>query len=338
MPACTNFERWDIGEWTSAGGYGHQFYNQVNHRVVTLQAKCAEPLGESKSDYQIFSELANRMGLGLYFTEGCSEIDWVKRIFDASDVSQMISWKAFLKKGYFVIPPDAPKARAPTAFRWFNEGRKKDVPEPHPLPGDYGEEFLDGLQTQSGKIEFIPESLKKFEDPERPPLNKYIPSWEGPSTAGLIEKYPIQLVSSHARYSFHTLGDGKDSVINDIHDHRAEIDGHYYWLARINPRDAEARGIRSNDLISLYNDRGKVICAARVTERIMPGVVHACESSAVYDPIGEPGKSPDRGGCVNQLTNHRSQSEKSSSMAPNACLIEVERWNSDESQPVEALA
>jgi trimethylamine-N-oxide reductase (cytochrome c) len=336
LPACTNFERWDIGEWTSAGGYGHQFYSQVNHRVVTLQAKCVEPLGESKSDYQIFEALANRMGLGLYFTEGCSEIDWVKRIFDASDVSQMISWKKFCKKGYYVIPPDAPKARAPTAFRWFNEGRKKDVPEPHPLPGDYGEEYLDGLQTQSGKIEFIPESLKKFEDPERPPLNKYMPSWEGTHSAGLIDKFPIQLVSSHARYSFHTLGDGKNSVINDIHDHRVEIDGHYYWLARINPRDAEARGIQSNDLISLYNDRGKVICAARVTERIMPGVVHACESSAVYDPIGEPGKSPDRGGCVNQLTNHRSQSKKSSSMAPNACLIEVELWDGEDTLFAEA--
>ena len=338
LPACTNFERWDIGEWTSAGGYGHQFYNQVNHRVVTLQAKCIEPLGESKSDYQIFSELAQRMGLGLYFTEGCSEIDWVKRVFDASDVSQMISWKKFLRKGYFVVPPDAPKARAPTAFKWFNEGRKKDVPEPHPLPGDYGDEYLEGLQTQSGKIEFIPETLKNFEDPERPPLNRYMPSWEGTQSADLIEKYPIQLVSSHARYSFHTLGDGKNSVINDIHDHRTLIDGHYYWIARVNPRDAEVRQIRDNDLIRLYNDRGSVICAARLTERIRPGVVHACESSAVYDPVGKPGKSADRGGCVNQLTNHRSQSRKSSSMAPNACLIEVERWQDAEIESAEGVA
>ena len=338
LPACTNFERWDIGEWTSAGGYGHQFYNQVNHRVVTLQAKCTEPLGESKSDYQIFAELANRLGLGLYFTEGCSEIDWVKRIFDASDVSQMTSWKEFCRKGYYVIPPDSPKSRAPTAFRWFNEGRKKDVPEPHPLPGDYSEEFLEGLQTQSGKIEFVPESLKKFDDPERPPLNKYIPSWEGTQSKERIGKFPIQLVSSHARYSFHTLGDGKNSVINDIHDHRLLVDGYYYWLARINPRDAEKRGIKDKDLISLYNDRGKVVCAARITERIRPGVVHACESSAVYDPIGEPGKSADRGGCVNQLTSHQSQSKKSSSMAPNACLIEVALWDGDESLTAEAGA
>jgi len=329
LPACTNFERWDIGEWASAGGYGHQMYNQLNHRVVALQNKCIEPLGESKSDYQIFFELARKMGLGLYFTEGCSEIDWVKRIFDASDVSQMVSWKEFRKKGYFVIPPESQQTRTPTAFKWFYEGRKKDVPEPHPLPADYGEEFLQGLQTQSGKIEFIPETLKTIDDPERPALNSYIPSWEGTATTGLIDRYPIQLVSSHSRYSFHTLGDGKNSVINDIHDHRVLINGHFYWIARINPRDAVSRGIETNDLIKLFNDRGTVICAARVTERIRPGVVHACESSAVYDPVGKPGASADRGGCVNQLTNHRSQSKKSSSMAPNACLIEVGLWDEE---------
>lgn len=329
LPACTNFERWDIGEWASAGGYGHQFYNQVNHRTVALQAKCQEPAGESKSDYRIFQELGHKLGLGVYFTEGCSEIDWVKRMFDASDVSKLTTWKKFCRKGYFVIPTDDPDSRAPTAFRWFNEGRKKDVPEPHPLPGDYGEEFLEGLQTQSGKIEFIPESLKKFDDPERPPLNTYIPSWEGTQTSDLLKKFPIQLISSHARYSFHTLGDGKDSTINDIRDHRMLIDGYHYWIARINSVDAAARDIQHGDLVRLFNDRGSVVCAAYVTERLRPGVVQAYESSAVYDPIGEPGKSTDRGGCVNNLTNQRSQSKKSSSMAPNACLIELEPYSAE---------
>ena len=72
--------------------------------------------------------------------------------------------------------------RPPVSFRWFAEGRKKDVPEPHPLPADYTEEFLKGLQTQSGKIEFDCNSLKRFDadDPERPTIAKYTPSWEGP--------------------------------------------------------------------------------------------------------------------------------------------------------------
>ena len=155
-----------------------------------------------------------------------------------------------------------PKLVHQPAFKWFYEGRKKDVPEPHPLPADYSEEFQKGLQTQSGKIEFIPESLKKFDDPDRPPLNKYMPSWEGTQTSDLYKKFPLQLISSHARYSFHTLGDGKDSTINDIRDHRMLIDGHYYWIARVNKSDAKARGVKHSDLIVLHNDRGSVICAA----------------------------------------------------------------------------
>jgi trimethylamine-N-oxide reductase (cytochrome c) len=107
------------------------------------------------------------------------------------------------------------------------------------------------------------------------------------------------------------------------------IDGYYYWIARINTADAEARRIRNGELVRLYNDRGSVICAAYVTERLRPGVVQAYESSAKYDPIGEPGKSTDRGGCVNNLTNQRSQSAKSSSMAPNACLIDLEPYTGD---------
>jgi trimethylamine-N-oxide reductase (cytochrome c) len=327
LPACTNFERWDIGEWSSPGGYGHQFYSQLNHRVIVLQHKCIEPLGESKSDYQIYLELAKRFGLSAIFSEGMTELDWCKRIFEGSDLSSHISWKEFLKKGYYVVPAENPKLRAPTAYRWFYEGRKKDVPEPHPLPADYSQRWLEGLQTQSGKFEFIPETLKKANDPERPALNEYIPGWETPDTSELSKKYPLQLLSAHTRYSFHSLGDGKDSTINDIKDHRVLIDGHYYLTCRMSSEDAKQRNIKSNDIVRLFNDRGAVVCAADVTDRLPPGIVHTYESSAVYDPIGQPGKSADRGGCVNVLTNHRSQIARGSSMGPNACLIQLERWN-----------
>ena len=108
--------------------------------------------------------------------------------------------------------------RPPVSFRWFAEGRKKDVPEPHPLPADYTEEFLRGLQTQSGKIEFDCNSLKRFDpdDPERPTIAKYTPSWEGPEDKERFKKYPLLMMTPHARYSYHSQGDGKDSFLNDI--------------------------------------------------------------------------------------------------------------------------
>ena len=67
-----------------------------------------------------------------------------------------------------------------------------------------------------------------------------------------------------------------------------------------------------------------------VTHRLLKGVVHAYSSSGVYDPVGEPGKSADRGGCVNLLSSSKSQISKAHSMGASCCLIEVERWNMGE--------
>jgi len=328
LPACTNFERWDISEFANCGGYIQHSFNQCNHRVIVLQHKCIEPLGESKSDFQIFHELAQRLGFGVMFSEGASEMDWVKRLFDATDIPKAMAWKKFLKKGYYVVPPPNEELRAPVSFRSFAEDRPKDTPEIAPLPGDYTEEVFKGLQTQSGKLEFVCASLKRFDphDPERPVMTKYIPAWEGPHATTLYQKYPLQLITPHARYTFHTMSDGKKSWINDIRDHRTLVDGYYYWIARMNPQDAEMRGIREKDLIRIFNDRGSVICAAQLTERVGPGTVHSYESSAVYDPIGEPGASPDRGGCVNILTPARPIIQKSHSIAANSCLVQIEKW------------
>ncbi|MFC1932055.1 molybdopterin-dependent oxidoreductase [Chloroflexota bacterium] len=328
LPACTNFERWDIGETCNSGGYVIHSFNKLNHRIITLQQKCIEPLGESKSDYEIFLELAKRLGLSALFSEGVTEFDWCKRMFDASDLPRATSWKKFLKKGYYVVPAPKEELKAPCAYRWFAEGRKKDLPEPIPLPSDYTEEYLMGLQTQSGKIEFECSSLKRFDpdDPERPTISKYIPSWEGHHTTELYEKYPLQLISPHPRFSFHTSTDGKDSIINDIKDHRVLIDGYYYWVVRISTKDAEERGIKPDDLVKVFNDRGAVICAAQVTERLPSGTVHSSCSSAIYDPIGEPGCSVDRAGTINLLTPSRPIIEKSHSTASNSCLVQIEKW------------
>lgn len=327
LPACTNFERWDIGEWSVAGGYSHHNNCQLNYRVISIQHPCIAPLGESKSDYQIFLSIMHRLGMGTYYSEGQTELDWCRAQFEASDLPKRMSWEKFLEKGYYVVPPeDWNISPQPVALRWFAEDRQKDLPEPHPLPAGFPRQFRRDLQTQSGKIEFEAMSLAKFDDPGRPPVNRYIPSWEGRQTKDLYAKYPLQLLTPHPRYSFHTHTDGKGTFINDIEDHRVQVDGYYYLAARLHPHDAAARGIGWHDLVRLHNDRGSVICAAVLTKRILQGVVQCYASSAVYDPVGEAGKSPDRGGCVNTLAPTRWQTDKTSASAPNSCLIEVEKW------------
>ena len=328
LPACTNLERWDIGEWGSGGGYLQHGFNGVNHRVVVLQHKCIEPLGESKPDYEIFSQVLQRLGLGAMFTEGCSDLDWVKRVFDSSDLPRHISWKEFCRKGYFVVPAEAESMRPPVNFRWFAEGRMKDINEPQPLPSQWAGDFGKGLQTPSGKLEFIPENLKRHdpENPERPLVNRYRPSWEGAKTESLIHRFPLQMISTHSRYSFHTHADGKQGATNDITDHRLAVAGHYFWLARMNDLDARERGIRYGDLVKVWNERGAVVCAADVSPMVARGTVKSFESSAEYQMIEVAGERVEIGGCMNTLTPSRSQSQGTSSMAPNSCLVQVEAW------------
>ena len=327
LPACTSFERWDISEAANSGTFLNHSFNQYNHRIFVLQHKCIEPLGESKADYQIFYELAQRLGLGMMYSEGCTDLDWAKRLFEGTDLARRISWRQFLKKGYYVLEAPSEQMRDPVSYRSYAEGRPKDSPEVGPLPADY-KEYLEGLQTQSGKFEFSCSSLKRFapDDPERRPIPTYIPSWEGIHTEGLIGKYPLSLISPHPRYSFHSVGDAKDSTVNDIAGHRMLIDGYYYWIARINSKDAANRGIKMNDLVRLYNDRGSVICAAQITERVPQGTIHSYEASASYDPLGSPGESTDRGGCVNLLTSRRTIIKNSHAAAQNTCLIDIEKW------------
>ena len=161
-------------------------------------------------------------------------------------------------------PPGA--GLVPLVLRRAQEGRARS---PSRWVGENKRQFLGGLQTDSGKIEFECASLKRFDanDHERPPILKYNRSWEGPFTDDLTAKYPLQLLIPHSRFSFHTQGDGKQSFLNDIPDHRIKVDGYHYWILRMNPRDAAARGIKDRDLVKVYNDRGAVICAAKLTER-----------------------------------------------------------------------
>ncbi len=330
LPSCTNFERWDIGEWANCSGYIPHTSYQTNHRVIVLEKKCIEPLGESKSDYEIFAMVADRLGFYDKFTEGgMTELAQVKRHYEVSDLPKYISWEDFQKKGYFVVPfPDDYK---PTpALRWFAENRHRDTPDWGPVGGAIEglPDRAGNLSTQTGKIEFESESLKRFDpdDPERPIIPKYIPSWEGHHTRELYEKYPIQLITPHPRFSFHTMYDGKGSWTNEIPEHRLKLkDGHYYWVIRINKQDAARRGIKDRDLVKVFNDRGAVLCAAKVTGRLPSGVAHSYESSAEYQPIGEPGESADKGGCINLLTNHRFVSKNACGMAPNSCLVEIAR-------------
>ena len=322
FPACTILERTDIGEFCSSGNAGYASYGQSgnNWQVIVYQKKAIEPLGESKSDYNIFSLLAERLGFGDEYTEGRDEEAWCKRFWEFSDLSKRIGWEEFKERGYYIpgIPEDWERRRA---FSWFAEGT--------PCKMALRDCQREGkLGTRTGKIEFVSEMLEELtpDDPVRKPMAEYKPSREGPCSP-LYEKYPLQVIAPHPRFGFHTHYDQHNKWLWEVPQHRLVVDGNPYAIIRIHPKRAKERGIKSGDIVRVFNDRGEILCMAQVTLRLQENTVHCYGSSGMYEPIVPGEISPDKAGCINILTSGELIGENVPGMAPNSTLVEIEKYN-----------
>ena len=325
LPICSGFEKEDICELGAPGGYGANDMG-ANFRVMVYMKQCIKPLWESKSDYDIYVELSKRFGFQDRFTEGNTMEDWIKKIFYKSSLHERITYEEFKEKGYYVVPPPEPDFKRAVSNKWYYEDRECDVPDHNnPLKGTDRAKMMG---TPSGKIEFVSTFLEEHfpEDQERPVMGQYLKPWEGHGS-DLEEKWPLTMMTPHMRFSYHTQFDNKSAWMDEIPAHRAMKEGYAYWIIRIHPEDADARGIKHGDLVKVHNDRGGVLCVAYVTERMKPTVCMSYQAGAKYDPL-EPGKpgSIDRGGCMNLLTPSRMVSKNAPGMVSNSVNIEIERW------------
>jgi anaerobic dimethyl sulfoxide reductase subunit A len=237
LPVSHFFEKEDIGQPWTGGPY------------LIPMAKAVPPLPESKSDLEIFSEIARRLGVEGYNDR--TDEEWLREFVE--ETPGLPEFDVFKQKELHLLP----MGQSWVAFR-----EQIEDPENHPFP------------TPSGKIEIYSQKIAEMGNPLIPPVPKYIDPWEGPGDpkAG---KYPLQMVSPHAKTRV-------NSTLDNIPRLKKLADDSL-WL---NSRDAQARGVGNGDRIRVFNDRGRLCVRAKVTERIMPGVA-SLDAGAWYAPDEE---------------------------------------------------
>jgi trimethylamine-N-oxide reductase (cytochrome c) len=94
----------------------------------------------------------------------------------------------------------------------------------------------------------------------------------------------------------------------------------------ITPEDAKKRGIKSGDVVKVFNERGITLAGAIVTQAVSQGVLRMCEGGW-YDPM-EPGKigTMCKHGDVNQLTIDKGTSSLAQGNIANTALAEIEKY------------
>jgi molybdopterin guanine dinucleotide-containing S/N-oxide reductase-like protein len=304
LPISTKFELNDISLDDMNGNFTAIFYD----------GKCIEPIGESKSDFEACSLIAEKLGLLKQYTQGQSVEQWIKKGFDTSGVQDMVSYEKFKKDGHFVVPNDPDWEKYPAGlFKFYQD------PQKYPL------------STPSGKLEFYSERLARHfpGDQERPPVPHWIPYGETNQESlehPRAKQYSLQVVTNHGRWRVHAQVDDAVWLREIVTCKILGPDGYSYQPVWMNPKDAAERGIIHGDIVKIFNEKGGVLAGAYVTERILAGAV-SIDHGARYDAIvlGE----LDRGGAINTISTHTTTSKNVTGMVANGYLVEIEKVNLD---------
>ncbi|EMZ7272829.1 molybdopterin-dependent oxidoreductase [Klebsiella pneumoniae] len=268
LPDCTASEQMDFALDASCG----------NMSYVIFADQAIKPRFECKTIYEMTSELAKRLGVEEQFTEGRTQEGWMRYLYEQSRkaIPDLPDFDTFRQQGIY-------KQRDPQGHHVAYKAFRED-PQANPLT------------TPSGKIEIYSQDLAKiaatWELPEGDvidPLPIYTPGFENYNDP-LTAKYPLQLTGFHYKSRVHSTYGNVDVLKAAC---RQEM-----W---INPIDARKRGIANGDRIRIFNDRGEVHIEAKVTPRMMPGVV-ALGEGAWYNPDAS---RVDQAGSINVLTTQR---------------------------------
>lgn len=287
LPCTMTLEREDIAS------------TAVDPLMVAMH-QIAEPYGEARDDYTIFSGLAERLGKGQAFTEGRSAREWLRHLYEpmrAALEKQGLpapDFDSFWEQGELALPSGPDDGGILRAFR--------NDPEQHPLP------------TPSGRIEIHSETIAGFGYDDCPGH----PTWLAPVDVP-DASHPLRLVANQPASRLHSQF--------DFGGHSAETKHRGREVMCIHPADAARRGIADGDIVRLFNARGACLAAARVTADIREGVIQL-PTGAWYDPADPLEDNPL---CVhgnpNVLTRDVGTSRLAQGCTGQLTVVQVERFD-----------
>ena len=294
LPAATGFEHPDI---TPIGTYS-------NDGVAAMQQVIA-PVGESRSDWAIFSDLAERLGVGPQFTEGLDEEGWIRRLYAENRAASaergidMPEFEDFWREGVYLYP----ESEAEKRFVAWADFRAD--PEGHPL------------RTESGRIQLFSPKIASYGYDDCPGWPVYIPPFadrgDGLDARGDV----LRLVSPKTGRRLH-------SQLDAVSGRKGNVAGRE--PCGISPEDAKSRGIETGDLVLVRNGRGALLAGAVVTPDVGRGVL-LLRHGGWFDPqkVAEEG-SVDVHGSANVLTPDIPASRLSYGNISSTALVTVEKY------------
>ncbi len=243
------------------------FTNGQMNGELDVANKVSETLYECKTDAEINSLIAKEVGIEL-------------KTYDDIEVMKA-QWKgASIPEKYKQINPDM---KLPS-FEEMVKNAECRLPVPLDKTWIDTASYKPGqFHTDTGKINFYSPFLAERKRVQSGvcraqyvrPAEGYEDILEGKKGAKGV-KYGLQFITPHVIHRSHSSFDTV-SLLRETFEDSVEI----------NPADAAKRGIKDGQTVYVYNDSGCVKLPARVTKRIMPGVVAIYEGRHYSPDYGD---------------------------------------------------